>query len=83
MKKKNKPYFHELGQNEIDALIAEKRTVGYVIENYNQPDWCKYPKALSMFYGCFSLCDLSKDGFRTKISKDFCKDCDCFNDNSK
>jgi hypothetical protein len=36
MKKKNKPYFHELGQNEIDALIAEKRTFGYVIENYNQ-----------------------------------------------
>lgn len=71
-------YFHELEQTEIDILIADKKTVGYIMENYKQPDWCNYPEALSMAMGCWSLCDLSKDGLRTKISKDFCKGCDCF-----
>lgn len=71
-------YFHELEQTEIDILIADKKTVGYIMENYKQPDWCNYPEALSMTMGCWSLCDLSKDGLRTKISKDFCKGCDCF-----
>ena len=73
-----KRYFHELEQTEIDTLIADKKTVGYIMENYKQPDWCNYPEALSMTMGCWSLCDLSKDGLRTKISKDFCKGCDCF-----
>jgi len=72
-------YFHELEQTEIDTLIADKKTVGYIMENYKQPDWCNYPEALSMTMGCWSLCDLSKDGLRTKISKDFCKGCDCEN----
>jgi len=74
----NKKYFHELSQQEIDTLIADK-TVGYILENYKQPDWCGYPQALSMAMGgCWSLCDLQKDGSRTKISIDFCKDCDMF-----
>lgn len=44
--------------------------------SYKQPDWCKYPNALEGQMGCWSLMDLSKDGLRTKISKDFCKGCD-------
>ena len=71
-------YFHELEQTEIDALISDKKTVDYIMENYKQPDWCNYHEALSMAMGCWSLCDLSKDGSRTKISKEFCKGCDCF-----
>ena len=71
-------YFHELEQTEIDTLISDKKTVGYIMKNYKQPEWCNCPEALSMIMGCWSLCDLSKDGLRTKISKDFCKDCDCF-----
>ena len=71
-------YFHELEQTEIDTLIADKKTVGYILENYKQPDWCNYPNALEGQMGCWSLMDLSKDGLRTKISKDFCKGCDCF-----
>jgi hypothetical protein len=72
-------YFHELSQEEIDALIAEKKTVGYIMENCKQPDWCDYPEALSMAFGCWFLCDLSKDGTRTKITKKFCKGCEYFN----
>ena len=71
-------YFHELEQKEVDALIADKKTIGYIMETYKQPDWCNYPEALSMTMGCWSLCDLKKDGLRTKISKEFCKGCDCF-----
>ena len=71
-------YFHELEQTEIDTLIADKKTVGYIMEKYKKPHWCNYPEALSMTMGCWSLCDLSKDGLRTKISEDFCKGCICF-----
>ena len=70
-------YFHELEQTEIDTLIADKKTIGYIMETYKQPDWCKYPpKCTEGLMGCWSLMDLSKDGLRTKISKDFCKGCD-------
>jgi hypothetical protein len=68
-------YFHELEQKEIDALIADKKTIGFIMETYKQPDWCKYPNALKGRLGCWSLMDLTKDGLRTKISKDFCKGC--------
>jgi hypothetical protein len=71
-------YFHELKQTDIDTLINEKKTVGYIVENYKQPDWCNYPNALEGRMGCWSLMDLSKEGLRTKISKSFCKSCDCF-----
>lgn len=73
-----KRYFHELDESEIDSLFANKKTVGYIMENYKQPDWCNHPEALSMAMGCWSLCDMSKDGLRTKISKEFCKGCICF-----
>jgi hypothetical protein len=74
----NKRYFHELEQTEIDALIANKKTVGYILENYSQPNWCELPEALSMNFGCWSLCDLSENGSRTKICKEFCKKCNYF-----
>lgn len=69
-------YFHELEQKEVDALIADKKTIGYIMETYKQPDWCNYPNALDGQMGCWSLMDLSKVGLRTKISKEFCKGCD-------
>ena len=75
---KAKEYFHELSQQEIDKLISDKRTIGYIMENYKQPKWCKYPDALGGILGCWSLMDLQKNGLRTKISEEFCKDCDEF-----
>jgi len=71
----NKPYFHKISQEEVNKLVKEKKTVEYLLENYKQPDWCKYPEALSMTLGCWSLCDIEKDGLRTKISEEFCKNC--------
>jgi hypothetical protein len=73
-----KKYFHELEQSEINTLIAEKKTIGYILENYKQPDWCTYPNALEGNMGCWSLMNLLKEGMRTKISKDFCKNCERF-----
>lgn len=75
----NRPYFHEISQEEIKRLIDEKKTIPYVMKNYKQPDWCNYKDALSMVFGCWSLCDTRKDGRRTKISTEFCKNCDCYN----
>jgi len=69
-------YFHELEQKEVDDLITDKKTVGYIMETYKQPFWCRYPNALEGEMGCWSLMDLSKDGLRTKINRDFCKECD-------
>jgi len=46
-------YFHELEQKEVDALIADKKTIGYIMETYKQPDWCKYPNALEGKMGCW------------------------------
>ena len=74
----SRSYFHEISQEEVDQLITDKKSVGYVMEKYKKPDWCNYPEALSMTMGCWSLCDLKKDGLRTKISKEFCNGCDCF-----
>lgn len=73
-----KKYFHKLPQKEIDKLISEEKTVQYIMDNYKQPNWCTYPKALSMTWGCWSLCDLEKNGLRTRISKKYCGTCECF-----
>jgi len=73
-----KRYFHELSQEEIDKLIADKKTIEYIKKNYKQPYWCKYPQALNGRMGCWSLMDLKKNGGRTKISKEYCKNnCEC------
>ena len=41
-----KRYFHELEQTEIDSLFDDKKTVGYIMENYKKPHWCNHPEAL-------------------------------------
>jgi hypothetical protein len=72
----NMKYFHEVPQSEIDELEEKGLlTVGYVMSNYKQPDWCQYPDALAGVMGCWSL--MAKDT-RSKISKDFCSNCDYF-----
>jgi hypothetical protein len=74
----SKRYFHELEQKEIDKLIADKKTIGYILENFKQPKWCNYHNALEGRLGCWSLMDLTKEGLRTKISEEYCKGCDSF-----
>ncbi len=69
-------YFHELHQEQIDELVTNHVTIEYIKERYQQPDWCGYPNALDGWLGCWSLMDLSKDGLRYKISKEFCEKCD-------
>jgi hypothetical protein len=71
-------YFHEIPQEEIETLISEGKNWDYIINNYNQPRWCAYPNALHGVMGCWCLVDLKKDGHRKKVSKDFCKECECY-----
>lgn len=70
-----KPYYHEQTDEALDSwLNAEKRTVGDLLRDFAQPEWCCYPDALAMAMGCWSLVD--KD-LRKKISKRYCAGCDC------
>ena len=41
-----------------------------------QPIWCNYPDAVDVL-GCWSLVGKS----RKKISREYCKSCDCYVDN--
>lgn len=76
-------FFHEIPQSEVEQLLQDKRTWGYVMENYAQPDWCDYALALNGNMGCWSLTDLTEGGARTKISPDFCKRCDYYKPKSE
>jgi hypothetical protein len=73
-----KKYWHEIDQSEVDKLIEEKKDNQFVLDNYLQPSWCRYPEALCGVMGCWSLVDNRPDGLRNKISIDFCTGCDCF-----
>ena len=74
-----KKYFHLISQDEVDELILLQKTVGYVKANYVRPDWCNDENALDMKFGCWSLCDLNENGSRTKVSKEYCSNCDSCN----
>jgi hypothetical protein len=71
-----KLFFHTLSDNTIKKLIKNKTTWHDLSTKYLQPDWCAYPDALQGDFGCWALTDLF--GMRHKISRDYCKNCDCF-----
>ena len=73
-----KKYFHEIDQKEVAGLIASKKSWGYISANYKQPDWCAHCDALMGVWGCWSLTDREKNGRRTEISKEYCRNCDYF-----
>lgn len=65
-------YFHELSEEERQAIFDKKIPVGEVVEKYKQPDWCEYPNALQGSFGCWSLIG----GTVAKEGEEFCKTCD-------
>jgi hypothetical protein len=69
-------YFHTLADSTVRRLIRQKVTYGELKERYKQPAWCTYPDALEGEMGCWSLMDLF--GTRHEISREYCKNCDCF-----
>lgn len=74
---KEKKYFHELSQQEIDELIRRRVNWQYIVDNYKQPDWCGYPNALAGSMGCWSLTNL-KPNVINMICIKFCKTCIAF-----
>lgn len=78
MSEEYKKYWHEIPQQEVDDLIEKKVINQYVMDNYLQPKWCDYPDALAGTLGCWSLTDNLPNGFRTKISEDYCSTCECY-----
>jgi hypothetical protein len=71
----NREYWHELPQERIEELLGKGTTWGEVMENYRQPEWCTYPDALKGEFGCWSL---TGGETRTKISHEYCNECDCY-----
>ena len=69
-------YFHQLPDKEIQKLLDKKVSIGYIKNNYIQPDWCSYNNALDGPFGCWKLMDLFNE--RKNISEETCKNCDCF-----
>ena len=78
----DKKYWHELSQEEVDALVSSGKTWGDIMQEYQQPAWCGYLDALAGQVGCWSLVDYVKGGGRERISLDFCKGCECFKNNT-
>jgi len=68
-------YYHELKDEEVKKMIALHMTYGELMRHVKQPDWCEYPDALEGMFGCWSL--MSPD-YRTQISRNYCKNCDCY-----
>jgi len=69
-------YFHTLADSTIRRLCAKQTTWGDIMKRYKQPQWCGYSNALEGTMGCWSLIGLFDT--RHKISKEYCKRCDCF-----
>ena len=68
---KDKPFFHEVTDQEWEKMKDDGRNVGWLMKNYRQPDWCNYHEALSGHMGCWSLMD------RSVKDKDYCKEGKC------
>ena len=55
-----KIYFHELSDEEREAIYSSGITVGEFMEKYSQPEWCRLFEALSPL-GCWGISYVSKD----------------------
>ena len=69
---KIKKYFHELTNDEFEALTNSDLTWGEIAEAHSQPSWCNYPNALNGEMGCWSLV------FRKAKIEDYCNTCELF-----
>lgn len=64
-------YWHDAPIEERKAFVKSGAKVYDLMMEYQQPEWCKYPEALSWSMGCWSLCDEE-----TKVNREFCKTCE-------
>ena len=71
-------YYHELTEEELKELINKKITIRELSKLHPQPIWCHYQDALYGIMGCWSLVNS-----RISISKKFCKNCDCYEEDNK
>lgn len=64
--------FHELTDDEYQALIVRGFTWQKLAQKHLQPTWCAYPNALDGLAGCWSLVG------RQVTGAEFCKTCECY-----
>jgi hypothetical protein len=68
-------YWHTITNDELNKLLEADTTWGEVGKNYKQPEWCRYPEALSGPLGCWSLTIFD---YIHNICESYCEDCDMF-----
>lgn len=74
MGEQTKKFYHELTDDEVDALIKERITYGELRERHPEPVWCGYgEEAVAGLMGCWSLVF-----HRTETNEDYCKNCDLY-----
>ena len=81
LKKKNKKmkYWHKITAKEFETI--KNKSVGWLMRNYKQPDWCGYPDAIDGYMGCWSLVfSITNRKEYKRISKVFCKSCEYYMD---
>lgn len=66
-------YFHELTDDEFDALKENGVRWCDLPALHPQPVWCEYPDALAGEMGCWSLV------YRRGVNQEFCKTCELYN----
>jgi hypothetical protein len=63
--------FLSITDAEWKTLCDANTTWQWIMENFDQPEWCNYPDALSGMMGCWSLVG------RYVTGKKYCKNCEC------
>lgn len=65
-----KLYFHELSDKEKREILLTK-SIGVILNEYEQPKWCGKHEALNGIFGCRDLLGITKKN----ICKQYCSDC--------
>ena len=67
-----RPYWHLFDVDKQLEIQQQYKTIGWFVRHYRQPEWCKYPEALSGLMGCWSL------WYRNIHKETDCKNCDLY-----
>lgn len=76
-----RPYMHDVVKSTEDwnRMVESKPagyTVGDLLNDYRQPDWCQHPNAVQGMLGCWSLWHGMVTG------RDYCRTCEFSTDHA-
>ena len=74
----DRPYFHDIAEEEWEALKASGETWEEMDRRYQAPDWCNAKDEVIGALGCWSL--VSTRSIRQESDCANCDECKSFND---